>query len=176
MTKVLGALAIAVALLALHSNDGLAQIGRLGGNPDRAALVQRIERQFQERLARELELSEDQREELTEVLRDYATARSELLPRRRAIGLEIRELLEGDQSEDRALELIQDLREIRREEADLLEEEEDRLLDVLSPIQVLRLQALRDQFGEQIRGLGTPSQGRGAPPRRFFRFQVIPGF
>jgi hypothetical protein len=176
MTKVFGALALAVALLGVHSNDGVAQVGRLGGNPNRAAIEQRIQRQFQERMARELELSADQREELAEVLRDYATARAELLPRRRALGLEIRQLLEGDQSEDRALELIRDLRELREAEAELLAEEEDRLLDVLTPIQVLRLQALRDQFGEQIRSLGTQSPGGGPPPRRFFRFQIVPGF
>lgn len=176
MTKVLGALAVAVALVALHSDDGLAQVGRLGGNPNRAAMEQRIQRQFQERLARELELTADQREDLADVLRDYATARAELLPRRRALGLEMRELLEGDQSEDRALELLRELRDIREAEADLLEEEEDRLLEVLTPIQVLRLQSLRDQFGEQIRSLGEPPAGGGAPPRRFFRFQIVPGF
>jgi hypothetical protein len=176
MTKVLRALTLAVALLCVHSNDGLAQIGRLGGNANRAAIEQRIQRQFQERLSRELALTTEQRDELATVLRDYATARAELLPRRRALGLEIRELLEGDRSEDRALELIRDLREIREAEAELLEEEEDRLLEVLTPIQVLRLQALRDQFGEQIRSLGAPRPEGGTPPRRFFRFQVIPGF
>lgn len=176
MTKFLGALAMAVALLGVPSSDAVAQVGRLGGNPNRAAIEQRIQRQFQERLARELELTSEQRQELATVLRDYATARAELLPRRRALGLEIRELLEGDQSEDRALELIRELRDLREAEADLLEEEEDRLLDVLSPIQVLRLQALRDQFGEQIRSLGAPPSGGSAPPRRFFRFQIVPGF
>jgi hypothetical protein len=176
MTKFFGALAVTVALLGVPSGDAEAQVGRLGGTPNRAAIVQRIERQFQERLARELELTADQREELATVLRDYATARADLLPRRRALGLEIRELLEGDQSQDRALELIRELREVREAEAELLEEEEDRLLDVLSPIQVLRLQALRDQFGEQIRSLGAPPAGGSSRPRRFFRFQIVPGF
>jgi hypothetical protein len=176
MTKFFGAFALTVALLGAHSSEGVAQVGRLGGNPDRAAIEQRVERQFQERLARELDLSADQREELAEVLRDYATARTELLPRRRALGLEIRALLEGDRSEDRALELIRELRELREAEADLLADEEERLLEVLTPIQVLRLQALRDQLGEQIRTLRAQPPRGGTPPRRFFRFQIVPGF
>ncbi len=166
---------IVVLTLALDAPVAAAQVGR-GGNPSRQEMVQRIERQFQERLARELALDDSQREDLVEVLRTYATARAELLPRRRELAVEIRQLLEGNQSEDRAAELIRELREIREAESDLLEEEEDQLLDVLRPIQVLRLQVLRDQFGAQIRSLGTPEvRGDQGLRRFFFRFNPSPG-
>jgi hypothetical protein len=51
--------------------------------------------------------------------------------------------------------------ELRREEAELFREEQEALLDVLTPIQVLRLQELRQDLGQRIRALGG---GRGGRP------------
>ena len=80
----------------------------------------------------------------------------------------------GDQPEDRAMELIEELRALRQQEADLLIEEENRLLEELGPSRVLRLQSLRDQFRNQVQRLGPPDRregpgrrgGRAFPPAR----------
>lgn len=155
------------ALLVLQPSHLAAQAGRQGGPPNltRQEMVQRIQRQFQERIARELQLDDSQRDALTDVFRDFGQARARLLPRRTALAGEIRELLAGERPSDvRATELLQESRQLRQEEARLLEDEEDRLLDVLSPTQVLRLQTLRDQFGEQIRRLGSAGGQRAPRP------------
>ncbi len=163
---------LVLALLPLPAHHGVAQVRGQGLQLSREEMLQVIQQRFQNRLARSLQLDEGQREELADIFGSFSEARAELQPRRRELRREIRQLLTGDRSEERAMELIQELRGIRQREADLLLEEEDRLLEILTPSQVLRFQTLRDQFGEQIRRLGSPNgpnfgpgrQGPGRPP------------
>jgi Spy/CpxP family protein refolding chaperone len=142
-----------------------------GRGPDpqlnRQEMVRRIQERFRNRLAEQLELDRAQREALGEVFTEFGGARAELLSERRAVSGEVRELLTGDRSEDGALALLERLRELRRQEEDLLVQEEERLLEVLEPSQVLQLQSLRDQFGNQIRRLGPPAGTNGPGPRGF---------
>ncbi len=156
---------VTLVSLGLPQERAEAQNRGPGAGLDRQEMLQRIQRRFQDRLARELELDENQREVLIDVFAEFGEARSQLLPRRREIAREIRELMAGDRSDERAMELLEELRELRRQEADLLIEEENRLLEALSPAQVLRLQVLRDQFGDQIRRLGSPNGANGPGAR-----------
>ena len=52
--------------------------------------------------------------------------------------------------EEEARAILEERRALQREEADLFEEEQDRLLTVLSPNQVVRFYRLRDQFNRSI--------------------------
>lgn len=162
-------MAIAVLLSAsitLQCDQGVAQVRGRGAQLPRQEMVRRIQQRFQERLTRELQLDEEQREVLAEVFAAFGEARAELLPRRREFAREVRQLMTGDLSEDRAMELLLELREIRQQEAALRIEEEDRLLEALTPSQVLHLQTVRDQFGDQIRRLGSPNGPNDLGPRR----------
>ena len=165
--------------VALSASAGLSPIvasaQTRGGGPSgtRQELVERIRERFENRIARELRLDDEQREILSEVFSAFARSRAEILPRRREIERQISDhLAEPDGAEEDALALLEEMRALREREAELLREEEDRLLEVLTPSQVLRLQALRDQFGNQIRRLrresGPGIQGdrpfRGPPP------------
>lgn len=159
---------VALSYAALDASEAAAQLPRQGPPQGRREMVERIQQRFRDRIARELQLDDGQRELLEEVFPVFAEARAELLPRRRELAREIEAHLEAnDVSEDEAMNLIEEVRELRQREAELLLEEEDRLLQVLSPSQVLRLQALRDQFGSQIRRLGGEprTRGPGGPPR-----------
>ncbi len=164
--------AVTIALLSCGSLPALeasAQSRDRGSSQSRRETVERIQERFQNRIVRELRLDEEQREVLREVLSAFARSRAELLPRRRELEREIREHLEGGGgSEDVAMNLIEEMRALRQRQADLLLEEEDRLLEALSPSQVLRLQSLRDQFGDQIRRLRgdvEPNRPGRGPPR-----------
>ena len=73
-------------------------------------------------------------------------------------------------SDDEARRLILEARALRETETQLMHDEEERLLTVLQPSQVLLLQFLRDQFGGRIRSLGdrdgqNPFGGRGGGPQ-----------
>ncbi|MDE0081353.1 MAG: Spy/CpxP family protein refolding chaperone [Gammaproteobacteria bacterium] len=146
-----------------------AQARDRGPSSTRQELVERIRERFENRIARELRLDEQQREVLGEVFSVFARSRAELLPQRREIERRISNHLAGpDGAEEDALGLLEEMRALREREAELLREEEDRLLEVLTPSQVLRLQALRDQFGNQIRRLRGDSSP-GIPGDRPFR-------
>ena len=160
-------IAVAIALLSCASLPALeasAQPRDSNSSQDRRELVDRIQERFRNRIARELQLDDEQREVLGEVFSAYARSRAELLPRRRELEREIAEHLEdGSASEEDAMGLIDEMRALREREAELRLQEEDRLLEALSPSQVLRLQSLRDQFGNQIRRLrgDVGPDGRG---------------
>ena len=147
-----------------------AQARARGPSPTRQELVERIRERFENRIARELRLDDEQREVLGEVFSVFARSRAELLPQRREIERRISDHLTAgpDGAEEDALGLLEEMRALREREAELLREEEDRLLEVLTPSQVLRLQALRDQFGNQIRRLRGDSSPR-IPGDRPFR-------
>ena len=166
MTRPGAALFLLFALSIGEHEEVLGQGRGPGLQLSRQEMLEVIQQRFQARAAREMQLDEDQSEALREVFETFRDARAELQPRRRELNQEIRQLMSGNGSEDRAMELIQELREIRQEEAALLIEEEEQLLETLSPSQLLRFQLMRDQFGQQIRRLGSPDNRNGLGPGR----------
>lgn len=154
------------ASFTIQYDQGVAQVRGRGSQLPRQEMERRIQQRFQERLTRELQLNEEQREVLFDVFAAFGEERAELLPRRREFERRSRQLMTGDRSEDRAMELLLELREIRQQEVALRIDEEDRLLEALTPSQVLQLQNLRDQFGDQIRRLSLPNGPNGPGPRR----------
>jgi Spy/CpxP family protein refolding chaperone len=131
----------------------------------REQMQERVQQAFEQRMARALDLSEEQQARMREALGDFREARRELMPQRRELQMETRRFMSGDRNDDeRARELIRARRELRETELRLQREEEERLLQILSPSQVLRMQMLRDEFGERIRSLEAgPRAGRMRP-------------
>ena len=126
----------------------------------RQELLAAIQEQFTQHLARELQLTEEQRDFLGEVLIEFAEARRMVLVQRQQVLADVQALLRAPsgspfRSEERARELIHEVRAIRELEEGILRREEDRLLEVMDPSQVLMLQYLRDQFSDRIRELGV---------------------
>ena len=161
--------------MALAASTGLsptvasAQAGARAPSATRQELVERIQERFENRIARELRLDGEQREVLREVFSVFARTRADILSRRREVERRIGGHLAGvDGTEEDALGLLEEMRTLRVREAELVREEEDRLLEVLTPSQVLRLQALRDQFGNEIRRLRRDA-GQDNPGDRPFR-------
>jgi Spy/CpxP family protein refolding chaperone len=125
--------------------------GAASPSMSRQEMLRSLQGQYEERLSRELNLDAEQRAFLREVFREFGEARAELLPRRLEVMRQVNRLVGGSVSEERAAVLLQELRELREAESRLLAAEEERLLETLSASQVLRLQVLRDQFGDRIR-------------------------
>jgi Spy/CpxP family protein refolding chaperone len=62
-------------------------------------------------------------------------------------------MLEGGDDAAEARELLDRMQELREEETRLSEREQTQLLEFLTPGQVLRFQALREEMGQRIRRL-----------------------
>jgi Spy/CpxP family protein refolding chaperone len=175
---------IAVLLVPLAS---VAQTPNRRGD-DRAQLEQRVRAQMGRVTRERLGLSEEQATRLSAVVDDFEGQRRELFQLEQATRRRVEALLlEGGNDQDEARELISRMWELREQEAELFRTEQEALLDVLTPVQLLRLQELRQDLGRRIRALGGrngqpgagsgqgpirggrigggPGQGRGAPPR-----------
>jgi Spy/CpxP family protein refolding chaperone len=109
-----------------------------------------------------LGLDEAEAQRLSEVVQSFETRRRELFGQEQATRRRVEALLlENSTDQDAARELITRMGELRAEEAQLFRDEQAALLDVLTPVQVLRLQELRQDLGRRIRELGGGRGGRG---------------
>lgn len=138
---------------------------------DREQLEQRVRAQMGRVMRERLGLSEEQATRLSAVVEDFEGQRRELFQLEQATRRRVEALLlEGGNDQDEARELIGRMWELREQEAELFRTEQEALLDVLTPVQVLRLQELRQDLGQRIRALGgrngQPGAGRGSGPPR----------
>ena len=137
------------------------------GEVDREQLEQRMRAQMGRMMRERLGLSEQQATRLAEVVQDFDGRRRDLFvleqaTRRRVEAL----LLEGGDDEQEAGELLARMAALRVQEAELFRAEQEALLDVITPAQVLRLQSLREDLGRRIRQLRGGRNGDGTPGRR----------
>lgn len=139
--------------------------GRRGGG-DRAQLEERVRAQMGRVMRERLGLDEEQAAQLSAVVQDFDGQRRELFALEQATRRRVEALLlEGGTDQGEARELITRMGELREQEAELFRSEQEALLEVLTPVQVLRLQGLRQDLGQRIRALGgrngEPGGGRG---------------
>jgi Spy/CpxP family protein refolding chaperone len=139
---------------------------RRGQEQEREQLEQRIRAQMGRMMRERLGLDEEQAASLAEVVQDFDGRRRELFSLEQATRGRVEALLlEGSNDEDEAAELMERMADLRLREAQLFGEEQEALLGVLTPSQVLRLQALRQELGQRIRAL-RGGQGGGERGRR----------
>jgi hypothetical protein len=158
LVLVLGALLLAPAL---SPGGGLEAQVRPG---ERAPeLVRRVQQQFERRIRTDLGLTEGEFQEMQMVVAGFRPRRVALNGEERTLRAQAQQLVRrGEDSEAdnvRARELLRAIQRLREAEAALAREEEARLAELLTPMQLLRYQLLRQQLAERIRQL----QGPGAP-------------
>jgi Spy/CpxP family protein refolding chaperone len=161
----------AVLTAALTPLAGSAQGGDRRAPGDRAQLEERVRAQMARVMRERLGLTEEQAARLSEVAASFEGRRRELFSMEQATRRRVEALLlEGGTDREEARELITRMGELREEEARLFRDEQEGLLEVLTPIQVLRLQDLRQDLGRRIRALGgrdgQPGNGGGPGPER----------
>jgi len=152
--------ALAAVLVAMPGTSSAQQ--RRDGTPDRAQIEQRIRAQMGRMMQERLGLDDAEAAKLSEVVRTFdgrreALRRSEEETRRR-----VAEITTSGGDEAEARQLLERQAELRLQEAQLFADEQDALLGVLTPAQVLELQDLRQDVGRRIRALRSP---RGDGPR-----------
>lgn len=149
---------------------------RRGDSPDREQLEQRIREQMGRRMQERLGLNDTEAARLSEVVQTFETQRRELAGREQQTRRRVDELARSGAGDQEALALLRLQAELRTEEARLFSAEQDALLRILSPRQVLTLQELRQDLGRRIRALrgGGSGDPRGPGPRSDGRIGEIP--
>ena len=131
------------------------------GDADRERLEQRIRAQTGRMIRVRLGLDEEEASRLETVVQDFDGRRRELFREEQATRRSIEAFLRGAADDEvQARELIERVGELRLQEAELFRQEQEALLDVLTPSQLLRLQELRQDLGQRIRSL-RGGRGRG---------------
>jgi Spy/CpxP family protein refolding chaperone len=143
----------------LAAQRGPPTTGRRGG--DRAELEQAVRARMGEMMQQRLGLSEEEGARLSETVADFDAQRRQVGSQERALRLRVEALmLEGASDQAEAAELLQRMSDLGFEEAELGRAEQEALLEILTPLQVLRLHQMREQLGQRIRRLRGQS-GRG---------------
>ena len=159
---------LAFSLMTVTSLEG--QRGRRGGGrrgppprSERAGLEERVRVRMDQRIRERLGLSEDEWRAIGDQARDFDEKRGELMRNELALQRRVDGIaVEGRENDEEAGEILDQLIVLREQELELFQEEQERLLEILSPSQLVRFQAMRQQLGEQIRRLRGGRDG-GSP-------------
>jgi Spy/CpxP family protein refolding chaperone len=143
--------------------EGQRRPGMTGQGQDRTELERRVRARFGEMVRQRLDLNDEQARHLSETVQSFQEDRSQLFREEQALRRRVEAvLLEGDPDAEEAQALVDRMQELRLEEARLFQREQQALLEFLTPTQLLRFHALREQMGQRIRQLrGRPGAGRG---------------
>ena len=149
--------------------------GRMGPPQDRADLEQRVRQRFAAVIQDRLGLDDEQAQQLNEAMAEFQEDRIQLMREEQALRRRVEAVvLEGEVSEDEAASLLARMVELREHEAELFRTEQEELMQVLTPYQVLQFHQLREQLSDRVRALGQqPGMRRGGggvdfPPRSSF--------
>lgn len=136
-----------------------------GRAPDRQDLEQRVRARFAETMQRRLGLTDEQARAMEAVVVGLQAERMALGRDERALRQRMEAILSDDGSSDQeAQEVLQRMAELRLREVRLFQEEQDKLLGVLTPVQVVRFHAMREQLAARIQQLRGGPSGPGRRP------------
>lgn len=139
---------------------------------EREAMMERIRAYMARTIQERLELDDAASENLSQVIQQYDRRRRALGRAESQVRRRVEEVVEQSEPDNElAAELLADMASLQRQESDLFAEEQAALLEVLTPLQVLQLQELREDMGRRIRSLrgryeGDGRRGRGGDDGR----------
>jgi len=142
-----------------------------GRGPGRMQLERQVQERFAQVVRRQLGLEDPQVRAIGEVTRSFQEERMALLRRERQLRIRIGPRSGGPPGaaappplpDDEARTVLEEMAALREAEAELYRREQQHLLEVLSPAQLVRYYVLRDTMAERIRQLRGPPGGPGGP-------------
>lgn len=130
---------------------------------DREQLEQRVRARFAEAMQRRLGLTDEQSKALSDMATGFQADRMALRRDEEALRLRAAAVATADQvSDEEARAVLLKMEELRLREARLFQSEQQKLLEILTPVQVVTFHVMREQLGariQQLRG-GPPGPGR----------------
>ena len=142
-----------------------------GGRGQRAQMEQRIQSRFDLMVRDQLELSDEQGQQLGDIVEGFLQRRQELTLRERQVRGTVLSLgtgsaEEGEFSDEEATDALQEMVRLREEETSLFREEQEALVGVLTPQQLVRFVVMRSQLAERIQRIRSGERPRGGPSGR----------
>jgi hypothetical protein len=121
----------------------------------------RVQAEHERRIVQALGITPSQVTELRALLVRYRESRMQIMMERAQIRDELVRHGEIGGSEGEAERILDRTRALRAREIEMQRAEEEALLEILTPSQIIQMQVLRNRFSEQIRQLErTRSGGR----------------
>jgi len=142
--------AVFAGVFVLLVGFGAAPLAGQDRGVQRQQLENRVRQAFQNRVRQELALTRTEIPRVTEVVRWSEGERRQIARRTRQLNARATAFLRDGGTEAEARQILEERRALQREESELFGEEQDRLLTVLSPNQIVRLYRLRDQLNQQL--------------------------
>ena len=143
-------------------------VAQRGGRGSRADMELRIQARFDNLVREDLNLGDDQMRRLQAAVGDFSTRRLDFAQSERGTRARVGRLggPGGGQelTEEEASAILAEMLELSDQQATLFREEQEALLEILSPQQVVHYLVMRQRLGDQIRGVrgrGGPGRGRG---------------
>ncbi len=177
-----GALGLLMTGLLMVGAEGLVAQRRGGQQPggarQRMEMERRIQARFDNLVREELSLTDDQVQQLQDVVEDFRRRRMDFSQRERTTRARVGRLGtrggRAELTEQEASEVLREMLELSGDEATLFREEQEAFLQILSAPQVVRFIVMRQQLGDRIRtlrggggaGLGPQGGRRSGPPLR----------
>lgn len=148
-----------VAVLTVTPELAMAQPGQPGAPPEgREHLERRVHERFDALIRTELAIDEATSVRLRETMMSFLPERRRLGARHAALRARMREL-DSILPAAEATAMLRELVAVQEEEVALFASEQEAILGFLSPGQLLRFYALRDQFEERVRRLRSEDGG-----------------
>jgi hypothetical protein len=134
------------------------------GEISRQDMVQRVIRQYEHRMMRELGLDAQQLEQVQAIMGEFRPLRYGLMQERRDLRTRVRDEGRSGLDPSEAQRILDRTQALREREVELQKEEERRLLEILDARQVIGLQLLREDLVEQIRRIDARTRSRSGRP------------
>jgi Spy/CpxP family protein refolding chaperone len=141
------------------------------GQQDRQQLERRVRARFAQMMQHRLGLSPEETERLNRTMESFGERRQRLIADEQALRRRMEAVaLDREPTEAEAGTLLARMQELRDAEVRLFREEQEALARILTPVQLVRFHAMREQLGQRIQqlrgggGMGPAPGGRGGPP------------
>ncbi|NJD17820.1 MAG: hypothetical protein FIA95_00830 [Gemmatimonadetes bacterium] len=166
----------ALVTISLWVATGSAQqrgVGPGQGPANRQELERRVRARFAQMMQQRLGLSADESDRLNRTVDSFTERRQRLVADEQALRRRMEAIaLEQDPGDEEARALIARMGELRDQEVQLFKAEQEALMQILTPVQLVRFHAMREQLGQRIQQLrggmgppgGRPPGGMGIPP------------
>jgi hypothetical protein len=156
---------VAVLILALGTvlvpGGSEAQVGPPGGGRQRQQLERRLEMGFARIVQNRLGLTPEKLGEVQSVMQSFRADRQEINQAQASLRYRLRDPGLEQISDEDARDLLAEMIRVQEAELDLYRREQQELLTVLTPNQVLRFYGLREEWGRRIQELRQPGGPRG---------------
>jgi hypothetical protein len=167
MKRLITVLAV-MALLLLEPSGAWAQT-RPGGPPgqgrDRQELEQRMRQGFGRMVQERLNLDPEQLEDLQSVMQSFREDRRSLNQEQNSLGRSLRMAAFEEMEGGEARTILNEMVRLQEVELELYRREQNELLTVLNPVQLVQFYRIREDMGARIQDLRRGrAGGRGGPP------------